>query len=86
MSEHPRLDELFADQNVRMEVREIATLLHLTTDRVYKWLNDGTMPGYRIGGGWFVMRDEIRDWLASQSNQIPGNTGHTADLDNLDDD
>jgi excisionase family DNA binding protein len=67
------LDELFDDLPARLTVEQVATVLGVESDRtVYGWLRRGEMPGYRIRGGWLILRDEIKAWVAAGSNQRAG--------------
>ena len=70
-----RLDELFEDLPKKLDVPEVAALLGMTTKGVYKWIHTGTIPAYKLGAGWIILRDELRDAIASGSNltqQMPG--------------
>lgn len=63
-----RLDELFDGLPKRLAVPEVAELLGITTQGVYKWIHSGTIPAYKLGAGWIILRDELRDAIASGSN------------------
>ena len=63
-----RLDELFDGLPKRLGVQEVAELLDMTTQGVYKWIHSGTIPAYKLGASWIILRDELRDAIASGSN------------------
>lgn len=63
-----RLDELFDGLPKRLGVHEVAELLDMTTQGVYKWIHSGTIPAYKLGATWIILRDELRDAIASGSN------------------
>jgi excisionase family DNA binding protein len=63
-----RLDELFDGLPKRLGVQEVAELLDMTTQGVYKWIHSGTIPAYKLGATWIILRDELRDAIASGSN------------------
>ncbi len=63
-----RLDELFDALPKRLGVQEVAELLDMTTQGVYKWIHSGTIPAYKLGATWIILRDELRDAIASGSN------------------
>ena len=63
-----RLDELFDGLPKRLGVQEVAELLDMTTQGVYKWIHSGTIPAYKLGSTWIILRDELRDAIASGSN------------------
>lgn len=66
-----RLDELFDGLPKRLGVQEVAELLDMTTQGVYKWIHSGTIPAYKLGATWIILRDELRDAIASGSNLTP---------------
>ena len=63
-----RLDELFDRLPNRLGVQEVAELLDMTTQGVYKWIHSGTIPAYKLGSTWIILRDDLRDTIASGSN------------------
>lgn len=48
-----------------------ADLLGMSVKGVYKWIEDGTVPAYKLGGKWFLVRDELLDALRKGASQ-PG--------------
>ena len=63
-----RLAELFSDLPPTVTVDAVATQLGVTKQTVYKWINSGEAPAYRIRGEWLILRDEIVDWVAAGAN------------------
>lgn len=63
-----RLDELFEDLPLRLDIGQVAELFGMSTQGVYKWVRTGVVPGYKIGDKWVILRDELRDTLAAGSN------------------
>ncbi|MDN5764178.1 MAG: helix-turn-helix domain-containing protein [Microlunatus sp.] len=63
------LDGLFAGRKEIFTVQEVADLLRMNKAGVYKWLKEGVIPGYRRGRSWFILRDELKDWMRLGSNQ-----------------
>jgi len=63
------LDALFEGRGPTLEVAEVAELLGLTRQSVYKWLADGTIPGYKIGTVWVVLRDGLKDEMRRGFNR-----------------
>lgn len=63
-----RLDELFGDLPLRLDIAQVAELFGMSTQGVYKWVNTGVVPAYKIGDRWVILRDELRDTLAEGSN------------------
>lgn len=68
-----RLDDLFAPYPPHLSVDQLAAVLGVKAQTAYKWLQTGLVPGYKVGGAWVVLRDEIRDHLATQRN-VPVDT------------
>ena len=63
------LDNLFAQRTEVLTVQEVADLLRMNKAGVYKWLKEGVIPGYHRGRSWFVVRDELKEWMRLGSNQ-----------------
>lgn len=68
-----RLDELFARYPEHLSIEELAEVLGVTKPTAYRWLQTGVVPGYKVGGSWVVLRDEVRDHLIAGRN-VPGDT------------
>lgn len=62
------LDEVFAGLPPMLSVSEVAGILGMTRAGVYRWLGEGTIPGYRIAKSWFVVRDELKQILRDGAN------------------
>ncbi len=63
------LDDLFADEPRMLSVSRVADVLGMSAKGVYKWIDEGTLPAYKVSGRWFVVRDELVKTLAEGSNQ-----------------
>lgn len=61
-----------ADANSVMTVREISEFLRLTETTVYKLLQDGKLPGKKIGGQWRCSRRVVEAWLEDKPALHPG--------------
>ena len=66
-----RLDELFEGYPEHLTVQHLTKLLGKERTTIYKWLHEGALPGYRVGGSWVVLRDEVKDLLATGHNLSP---------------
>lgn len=71
MTDTDGLDALFKDQPASMTAADVAELLGLTKQAVYGWLREGTIPGYKVGSTWFVVRDELKATMRAGSNARP---------------
>lgn len=63
-----RLDEIFRDLPVRLDVPQVAELLGVTKKGVYQWIHQGVIPAYKLGSTWIILRDDLRDTIAAGSN------------------
>lgn len=64
------LDDLFSAYPVAMSVPQVAEVLGRPHSTIYKWLNDGTIPGSKVGDSWVIYRDEVKALVASGRNLI----------------
>lgn len=65
------LDDLFADLPPKLNVTQTAEVLGVSDTTVYKWLNEGVLPGYKVGGAWVLLRNAVKERIASGSNLPP---------------
>lgn len=79
------LDRLFANRAEILTVPEVADLLRMNRASVYKWMQDGVIPGYQRGRSWFIVRDELKEWMQAGTNQslpeITSEDGRSRDAD-----
>lgn len=68
-SSHDAFDALFEGRDEVLSAQEVADLLHMTTQAVYNWLANGTIPGFKVASGWFILRDELKEALRSGHNE-----------------
>ncbi len=62
------LDELFDGYAEHLSVHELTEILGVARTTVYKWLHEGAIPGYRVGGSWLVLRDEVKESMLAGRN------------------
>ena len=60
-----------------MTVKEVAALLRVSPQTLYKMLDQGEIPAVKVGSQWRFDRNRIRDWLEGQSSET-GCRGLTA--------
>lgn len=63
------LDDLFRGRPETLDPADVAEILGMTKQGVYNWLKNGTIPGYKMGSSWFIIRDELKAQLAEGSNR-----------------
>jgi len=62
-----------------MTVKEVAALLRVSTQTLYKMLEAGSIPAVKIGSQWRFDRDQIRDWLKGQAGAAAPNGTRTSE-------
>lgn len=75
------LDDLFEDFPEHLSVQQVSDVLGIKRATTYKWLNDGTIPAYRVGSAWVILRDEVKDAIASGRNMPRTETPPPPDVD-----
>ena len=63
------LDRLFADLPDLLTPEEVAELLRVKRATIFRWLNAGTLPGYKIGSNWRIDRESVRSFMTAGWNQ-----------------
>lgn len=51
-------------------IRQVAEILQLTYNTVYRYCNDGTLPSVKVGGSIRITQESLRKFLLD--NQIGG--------------
>lgn len=54
-----------------LTVKELAALLRVSSQTLYKMLEQGEIPAVKIGAQWRFDREKIRSWIASNESQSP---------------
>lgn len=62
------LEHLFADLPTILTPEEVADLLRMNKAAIYRWLNEGYLPGHKIGNNWRILRDDLQEWMRRRSN------------------
>lgn len=52
-----------------LTVKEVAALLRVSAQTLYKMLDNGEIPAVKVGSQWRFDRDRIRDWLQQRSSE-----------------
>lgn len=61
-----------------LTVKELAALLRVSSQTLYKMLEQGEIPAVKIGAQWRFDRDKIRLWIESNGS-AGGDTEHKRD-------
>ena len=61
---------------MKLNVRDAAALLHVSTKTIYRWLGDGRLPGYRVSNSYRFDRAELLEWASA--NRLEGTSAALA--------
>ena len=53
-----------------LTTKELAEYLKLTEVTIYKYANEGKIPGFKIGSRWRFDKDKIDDLLKNENGEI----------------
>ena len=53
-----------------MTTRELQEFLRVDRTTIYSMLNEGRLPGFKVGGQWRFSRREITTWLQEQREEV----------------
>ena len=53
-----------------LTTKELAAYLKLTEVTIYKYANEGKIPGFKIGSRWRFDKDKIDDLLKSDETEM----------------
>ncbi len=73
--ENPSLEPLGSgDGSIEnlLTIKEVAHLLRLTPQTLYKMLKQGDIPAVKIGSQWRFDAEQVRTWLLSRSSGCNG--------------
>lgn len=55
---------------MQLTVRDVAGLLEVSEKTVYRWIDDGKLPGYRISGQYRFNRAELLAWATANRLRV----------------
>ena len=64
---------------MRLTVREVATLLNSPEATVYRWIESGEMPAYRIHDQYRINRSELLEWATAMRIPVAPELFHDTD-------
>jgi excisionase family DNA binding protein len=56
-----------------MTVKDVAEYLDVHPMTIYKYVQEGNIPAFKIGASWRIRRDSIKKWI--QENEQKRNDG-----------
>jgi len=58
-----------------MTVQEVAEYLNVDPKTVYRLVNRGELPGFKVGGSWRFQKDDLDEWIAKQKEAAASKAG-----------
>lgn len=55
---------------MQLTVQDVAGLLKVSEKTVYRWINEKSLPGYRVSGQYRFNRAELLEWATSRKIQV----------------
>ncbi len=55
---------------MQLTVRDVAELLNISEKTVYRWVDDGKLPGYRLSGQYRFYRAELLEWATANKIHV----------------
>ena len=53
-----------------LTIKEVADYLKLTERTLYRLVQEGRVPGFKVGNSWRFKRADIEDWIERQKEQV----------------
>jgi excisionase family DNA binding protein len=57
-----------------LTTKQLQELLQIDRTTIYRMLNEGQIPGFKVGGQWRFSRDAIESWLQEQERALGTST------------
>ena len=67
-----------------MTVRQVAIYLNVAPQVVYRLVNGGRLPGFKVAGTWRFMRQDIDTWIEQQKRRVAASVGAAGDASRVD--
>ncbi len=50
-----------------LTIREVADYLEVTQRTLYRLVQDGNLPAFKVGNSWPFRREDLERWISEQS-------------------
>ena len=60
-----------------MTVNQVSICLNVDAKTVYRMVNRGDLPGFKVGGTWRFQREDIDLWIATKKKAAKVQAGRT---------
>lgn len=54
-----------------LTLQEVSELLKIKERTIYQWVQQGKIPGFKLGNAWRFDRDDIEVWIEEQKAKSP---------------
>ena len=58
-----------------MTVQDVAEYLNVDPKTVYRMVNRGDLPGFKVGGSWRFKKEDLDNWIAAQKEAAAKSAG-----------
>jgi len=52
-------------------IQQVAEFLNVNPRTVYRLVQAGKLPGFKVAGSWRFLEEDIRAWVNEQKQQVP---------------
>lgn len=50
-----------------LTIKELASYLKIAEKTTYRFVSEGRIPGFKVGGSWRFRRSDIESWINSSA-------------------
>jgi excisionase family DNA binding protein len=58
-----------------MDIRQASEYLGISSDSLYRYASEGTIPAFKLGNRWRFKRSLLDQWMVEQSGAAPAKSG-----------
>jgi excisionase family DNA binding protein len=58
-----------------LTVQEVADYLHQKPKTIRNWILSGELPGIKVGRHWFIVEDDLREYIETRSGMLLAKVG-----------
>jgi len=52
-------------------IQQVAEFLNVNPRTVYRLVQAGNLPGFKVAGSWRFLEEDIREWVNEQKQHVP---------------
>lgn len=65
------MDDVVKKQEKLMTLQEVAEYLQIKDRTIYQWVQQGKIPGFKLGNVWRFRREDIDLWIEERKRDTP---------------